>query len=101
VVVIATVAGSSLQYRAEADVVVQHLAEKYRSTFETKNSAPEVYQLPSRRLRKSSHADLQKWECRLEAALTILQKRMVALLRFEEIRTPLELQVQEALHQRY
>ena len=100
-VVIVTVAGSSLQYWVEADVVVQNPAEKYRSTFETKNSAPEVYQLPSWRPQKSSHADLQKWECRLEAALMILQRRTVALLRFEEIRTPLELQAQEVLHQRY
>ena len=58
-VAIATVAGSSLQYWDEADVVVQHLAEKYRSAFETKDSVPEVYQLPSWRPRKSSHADLQ------------------------------------------
>lgn len=100
-VVIATVAGSSLQYWVEADVVVQHLAEKYRSTFETKNSVPEVYQMPSWRPRKSSPADSQKWECRLEAAPMILQRRTVALLRFEEIRTPLELQVQEVLHHRY
>ena len=100
-VVIATVAGSSLQYWVEADVVVQHLAEKYRSTFETKDSVPEVYQLPSWRPRESSHADLQKWEYRSEAALMILQRRMVALLRFEETRRPLELQGQEVLHHHY
>jgi hypothetical protein len=101
VVAIAAVAGSSLQYQGEAVVVVRHLAEKYRSTFESKDLVPEVYQLPSWRPRKSSHADLQKWDCRLEVALMIWQRRTVALLRFEEIRTPLELQVQEGLHHRY
>jgi hypothetical protein len=101
VVVIATVASASLQYWVEAVVVVQHLAEKYRSTFETKNSVPEVYQLPSWRPRKSSQADLQKWEYPSEAALMILQRRTVALLRFEEIHTPLEWQVQEVQHHHY
>ena len=100
-VVIAAVAGSSWRYWVEAVVVAQHPAEKYRSTFETKNSVPEVYQLPSWRPRESSHADLQKWESRSEAALMILLRRMVALLHFEGIRTPLELQGQEVPHHRY